>query len=619
MPEKQPQPQKTAKKKKHRSLRESLIVLIFLCWVLPVLLTAVLSSVLQARNNSVHVADIVDSSIQNAAGNLQRDLDSVVSESLTISYVLTVRNAYTQYLEDGNYVDLFIASRSFLDQQYSRSRLISSVHLLFPGVSHPSDVLCYTYNATNYNAGRALNFYNTAAPQKATAVMGTLGSNIGFFEDDGLLYMVRVMSLQGNVFKPYAVMVVEINQDALFEGPQSLPWLTNMSVFINDVSLSVTGEPVDAANYAPALPQVQTEKPNSRTLMVYAAPTGSRFSFQYYAEADLSFLINEFSGSVALIAILAVLSVPLMAIVLSFFLRKVSRPINTLSGLAGEIDAGKFGTQIEAEALGSKEFVYLGTQLNAMSARLKDQFERLYREELALRDARIKALQSQINPHFLGNTLEIINWEARLAGNVKVSAMMEALSTMLEAALDRRRKPLVHLSEEMMYVNAYLYIISERLGKRLEVKQEIDDSLLDWFVPRLILQPIVENAVEHGVTQRQRGVITIRAVQISEDWMRLEVENDAPMQPGDMERVNNILNSENEPEGESSGNIGIRNVHQRLRILYGPQSGLVMGNNASHHTVGSMLIGRHTPEKEGEPEEGLHESSNGNPAPTAPQ
>ena len=105
---------------------------------------------------------------------------------------------------------------------------------------------------------------------------------------------------------------------------------------------------------------------------------------------------------------------------------------------------------MDAGRLGSKEFAYLGNSFNAMSDKLKNQFERIYKEELALRDAKIMALQSQINPHFLNNTLEIINWEARLADDVKVCQMLEALSTMLNAAMDRKHRPLIHLSEEMM-------------------------------------------------------------------------------------------------------------------------------------------------------------------------
>ena len=141
--------------------------------------------------------------------------------------------------------------------------------------------------------------------------------------------------------------------------------------------------------------------------------------------------------------------------------------------------------------------------------RLKYQFDHIYEEELALEDARIMALQSHINPHFMNNTLEIINWEARLAGNDKVSEMISSLGTLLDAALDRKKQPEVPLKEELTYVKAYLFIMKERFGKRLEVTLEIPEELYQEKVPRLILQPVIENAIAHGVQVQGTGKVRI--------------------------------------------------------------------------------------------------------------
>ena len=111
---------------------------------------------------------------------------------------------------------------------------------------------------------------------------------------------------------------------------------------------------------------------------------------------------------------------------------------------------------------------------NTMSLKLKDQFEKIYVEEIALRDANIHALQSQINPHFLNNTLEIINWEARMDGNEQVSKMIEALSTMLGATLNREKRDQISLKEELEYVDAYLYIIECRFRDRFECTRTIE-------------------------------------------------------------------------------------------------------------------------------------------------
>lgn len=205
--------------------------------------------------------------------------------------------------------------------------------------------------------------------------------------------------------------------------------------------------------------------------------------------------------------------------------------------------------------------------------RLKYQFDHIYEEELALKDARIMALQSHINPHFMNNTLEIINWEARLAGNDKVSEMISSLGTLLDAALDRKKQPEVPLKEELTYVKAYLFIMKERFGKRLEVTLEIPEELYQEKVPRLILQPVIENAIAHGVQVQGTGKVRITGKK-EQDFLILAVHNDGTMTEEDEARIERLLKPDYNTSRESSGNLGIANVNQRLRILYGEESGL---------------------------------------------
>ena len=205
--------------------------------------------------------------------------------------------------------------------------------------------------------------------------------------------------------------------------------------------------------------------------------------------------------------------------------------------------------------------------------RLKYQFDHIYEEELALKDARIMALQSHINPHFMNNTLEIINWEARLAGNDKVSEMISSLGILLDAALDRKKQPEVPLKEELTYVKAYLFIMKERFGKRLEVTLEIPEELYQEKVPRLILQPVIENAIAHGVQVQGTGKVRITGKK-EQDFLILAVHNDGTMTEEDEARIERLLKPDYNTSRESSGNLGIANVNQRLRILYGEESGL---------------------------------------------
>ena len=220
----------------------------------------------------------------------------------------------------------------------------------------------------------------------------------------------------------------------------------------------------------------------------------------------------------------------------------------------------------------SQEFARLYEHFNTMSEELKNQFERSWLEQRALQEAQVKALQLQINPHFLNNTLEIINWEARLAGDNRVSAMIEALSVMMEGALGRDGRSRISLREELSYTDAYLYIIRERLGDRLEVEKEIDETMLNVTVPRLILQPLAENAVEHDITPRHGGRLVMRAFREGE-YAVLEVEHDGVLSEEDRTAVEAMLTSK-ESDTQLSGQVGLRNVRQRLDLLYGEEGKL---------------------------------------------
>ena len=135
--------------------------------------------------------------------------------------------------------------------------------------------------------------------------------------------------------------------------------------------------------------------------------------------------------------------------------------------------------------------------------------------------------------------------------------------------LDRDGRTQIALREELGYVDAYLYIIRERLGEGFHVHKEIDESLLQRQVPRLILQPIVENAVEHDMTRNGGGELWLRVYR-QERLLVLEVEHEGSMTEADREKVAGQLRS----TSEISGSVGIQNVNQRLKLIYGEDGSL---------------------------------------------
>ena len=163
-----------------------------------------------------------------------------------------------------------------------------------------------------------------------------------------------------------------------------------------------------------------------------------------------------------------------------------------------------------------------------------------------------------------------------MAGNDRVSAMIEALSTMLDAAMDRSNQSQILLRNELEYVDAYLYIIRERLGEGVHICKEIDEALLDRTIPRMILQPIVENAVEHDIAARNSGKLWVRAYS-QEGRTVLEVEHEGVLTEADRQSIRELLSGA-PAEGPQ---VGLRNVCQRLRLLYGEEAELRVEETAA--------------------------------------
>lgn len=181
-------------------------------------------------------------------------------------------------------------------------------------------------------------------------------------------------------------------------------------------------------------------------------------------------------------------------------------------------------------------------------------------------------------------------------GNDNVSSMIEALSTMLNATMNRKQKRYVKLSEELTYVDAYLFIISRRYGERFQVRREVDDTLLDTMIPLLIIQPIVENAVEHGVANMRQGTVELHIYR-KDAKMYIDVINDGVLSEEDKEKIVYLLGDEIQETEEKHVSLGIRNVDRRLKIIYGDSYGLSI-RGYEDKTISTLIVGMNTEEEE---------------------
>ena len=572
-----------------KSLKWKMVRMLLFGWLLPLLILTLgmIYFVSSMIKNQIEKTIVV--SADKAVEICDMQFREMVVASKNASYNNTIRSSYLQHKKQGDDVRYKKAINNFLAQQYKYDARILYTMLFF--LEEPEEIY-YTYNT--YKDNNTVNqpyhrkdFFVENVQEKVIAKSESLDTGTVLMQEQGHLYLVR--NLVDNSFTPYAMLVMELRQEDMLESLNSIWGMKHYEIYIDgDPLLKNAMEERFHGEWIRELTGGSVYYNNHKEAFVYRVVKWENQQLAFVVELDSGSIIDEMKvlRSVFILALFFMLL--LIAVVFRFVHTKVTNPMTELIKGAREIALGKYGHQVEIEE-SSDEFAYLDKAFNTMSSELKYQFETIYQEELALKDANIKALQSQINPHFLNNTLEIINWEARMNGNDKVSGMIEALATMLNATMNRKQRRFVMLSEELSYVDAYLYIISSRYGERFRVYREIDESLLGVSVPMLIIQPIVENAVEHGVEENKKGSVGIKIYGES-DKLYIKVSNDGALKESDKEKIRRLLGDGEEKLDESHISLGIRNVNRRLKIIYGMECGLTIESDEENRTVSTIIV-----------------------------
>ena len=575
---------------RRKSLLWSMLFLLLFGWFLPLLLTNGIMSIMATRKVHTQIDRSVTSSMEKAAEIMELQLAESETASKNASYLNVIREAYLTYLAGGSRRDFQTTVFTFLEQQYMFNKNCQSVNLVFR--EYPDDIY-YTYNNSTGGTYRDITYFKTYVAEDLLEEMDDLDTRTELRSYDGRLYMIR--NLVDSKFHPFAILAIELNEESLMESLKSVWGYENAVVYL-DGTYALSLEGGDSLHYGE---EQQNRLAENDSFIEHASGRQNPYVYKrlklYHStldcvvELDQSAIYAEIKTIRYVYGILAVFALPLVFIIYNFLNKRVNRPVQDLIKVFDVVRAGEYGTQIENMA-NSEEFYHMEESFNYMSSQLKQQFDKIYMEEIALRDAKIMALQSQINPHFLNNTLEIINWEARLNGNMRVSQMIEALSTMLEATMNRKADPYNTVAEEMEYVDAYLYIITQRYGEKFTCRKEIDESLLNYKIPRLIVQPIAENAIEHGMSITREGELVIRLYRKREDLLCIEIENNRPLSEEDQAKIHKLLKEGPNPQKEHRVSLGIRNVDQRLRMMYGPECGLFISNNKNNHTISTILV-----------------------------
>ncbi len=295
----------------------------------------------------------------------------------------------------------------------------------------------------------------------------------------------------------------------------------------------------------------------------------------------------KFSQNQMTVVLIMVLAICIIIFANQFVSRKIAQPIKKLEESVKRIEKGE---AVEVYIGGPHEIEHLGSTVQSMVEELRQLTDDIVKEQEEKRKSELDALQSQINPHFLYNTLDSIMWMIEAEKYEDAIAMVQALGKLLRISLSKG-KNIIEIGDELEHARNYLDIQKFRYKNKFTAYFEVEEGIEKYITIKLIIQPLIENAIYYGMEFMDgEGEIHIRAYSEGED-IYLEVEDNGLGMPE--EQVEHLLTDDTRIRSKGSG-IGLRNVHQRIQLYFGESYGLTIMSEPDNGT----LIRIHLPKTE---------------------
>ncbi|MDU1412062.1 MAG: sensor histidine kinase [Clostridium sp.] len=276
----------------------------------------------------------------------------------------------------------------------------------------------------------------------------------------------------------------------------------------------------------------------------------------------------------------------ILSIVLcTMFSRTISDPVNHLTTAIKKMEDGNLDVYCDVNPKDKDEIAILSRSFNSMVQKIKFLMRRIYEEENKKRSAELKVLQSQINPHFLYNTLDNLQWKAYDYEATEIADMIEALSNFFRISLSNGEE-YIPLSQEIKHVENYLFIQQKRYEDILDFSIHCDESLNDYVVLKLIIQPIVENAIYHGIKPKlSPGKIHIHTYYENDDIYIAVIDDGVGMDNHTLAELTNSINNKTSDSG-----YGLYNVNQRIKLVYGDSYGIEIQSKINEGTIVTIKL-----------------------------
>ena len=460
--------------------------------------------------------------------------------------------------------------------------------------------------STNFDASRSFVKEAEALLETVEYQASAYSTSLWTRTDTGKLLLIRDVY---NTLPLYHVgkVAVNIRQERLASLGGYNRTLNCAILFFDEAGRYVTSTGVVKAGMEEAVREALTSKRETVTVekTAYALARNDNGSWTAVGLMPMSIFNGVQNAILGSSLFVAVLGICFGALLVPFLTHGMAKQVRTLVSSMDAVSAGNVDLVIPVEC--KDEIGQLAVHFNRMIAETRFLLKRVVQEETSKRMAEYEileykyfSLQSQINPHFIYNALEIVNAQAKLDGNMEIYDMIQHISAYFRQCAQNARNKLVTVQQEFEGLSQYAYIYCRIHGDSLKTLFHYDEDVSDTLIPTMVIQPLLENALIHGLSSTlAQTVVETDAWQEDDSVLMIEIrDNGCGMS---QETIRRILNSEREAgETEPQRNgIGIRNVLDRLKLIYGDQATLSIESELGEGTTVRIRIPRHTADLQG--------------------
>lgn len=310
--------------------------------------------------------------------------------------------------------------------------------------------------------------------------------------------------------------------------------------------------------------------------------------WNYYLVNEIS-VFELYKGSVGVMVILMIVIIGmtvLSILVMRKMMKSFYEPVDRVVSVMDDVSEGRLEKRIDLKSMDA-DSRKLAEGFNSMMNEIDGLMEQVKEEQHQMEQIRFNALQSQIKPHFLYNSLECIHWQAVADGNKEISVLVKALAQYYRICLSRG-KEIIPLKQEQEHIRSYLVIQNMRYDNIIELEDNIPEEFYFLQIPKMTLQPLIENAIYHGIRikEGEKGKITLDIRNEGKDVYLMIQDSGNGMSPEKIQEMNQSISQYDEKFG-----YGVRNVNKRIELMFGKEYGL----HFSQNELGGLTVEIHLP------------------------